>query len=115
MPDELAVAERTERDAVLDHVGDDGDLGQLRRVRDAAQLLGDRRALEHAEVAAELDERGVVERLVAEDEDEVRMPGGGDRRHRRSVEPPPEIDAADLRAERPERPEDLHLSSKAGF
>jgi hypothetical protein len=78
-------------------------------VRDAAELFRDRRALEGAKVAAERDERGVVERLVAENEDEVRMPGGGDRRDSGRVERLPEIDAADLRAERSERPEDIHF------
>ena len=69
----------------------------------ADRFFGDRCFFELAEARAEGDQRGVVERLVAEHEDLVLQPRVGDFAQRCLVERERHINAADFRAQRTER------------
>ena len=69
----------------------------------ADRFFGNRRFFELAEAGAEGDQRGVVERLVAEHEDLVLQPGVEYLAQCRFVERKGYVDAADFRAQRPER------------
>ena len=77
MPDRLAVAEIADRLAVLDHIGDDVELGMLLVERLAVGVRPWR--IELAEIPAEGDQLRVGQVLPVKDDDEPLAPGGLDR------------------------------------
>ena len=98
VPHRLAGAERADRVAVLvEHVGHDIDLGIARRADPAALLVG--RRIELAEAPAEGQQVVVAERLAAQQDHRMLVPGaldGGELRLGQRLE----IDADHLRADR---------------
>jgi sodium-dependent dicarboxylate transporter 2/3/5 len=97
MPDGFTGAEAADGDAVLDDVRDDVDLGIP--VDEPAPVLLDRRLIECAEAAAERDQVGVGELLIAHQDDGVIEPRLIEGAERRIIDDA-EIDAADFGAER---------------
>ena len=97
VPHRFTGAEAANGDAVLDHVGDDVDLGTA--FNESPAVLLDGGVIERAEAAAECDQVLVCEMLIAEQDDRVvepRLVDGG----KHALVDAAEIDAADVRAKR---------------
>ena len=111
VPDRFTRAEAADGDAVFDDVRDDVDLGVA--VDEAPAVLLDGRLVERAEAAAERDQVGIGELLIADEDDRVIEPRLVDGRERRSVYGA-RIDAADFGAERGAGRNDLDRTSQHG-
>jgi sodium-dependent dicarboxylate transporter 2/3/5 len=84
MPDGFARAEAADGDAVLDDVRDDVDLGIA--VDEPAAVLLDGRLIERPEAAAERDQIGVAQLLIAQQDDSVIEPRLVQSRERRVID-----------------------------
>jgi len=97
MPHGFACPEASDRDAVLDHVRHDVDLGMP--LHEASAVFLDRSLIERAEAAAESDQLVVGQSLLAEQQHGVVEPGAINLRESRVIYET-QIDAADFRAKR---------------
>jgi sodium-dependent dicarboxylate transporter 2/3/5 len=111
VPHRLAGAEAANRDAVLDDVRHDVDLGMP--FDEPAAVLLDRRLIEGAETAAERDQIAIAELLIAEQQYRMVEPRAMDLREGRLVYST-EIDTSYFGAERGAGRNDVHLRVQHG-
>jgi hypothetical protein len=111
VPHQRGIAETADRDAVIDHVGDDIDLRVA--VDETPAVLLDRRRIEGAEAAIE-GEQIVAEALAAKQEHQVIEPGAMDRGEAGLVEFA-QIDPVHLRRQRMAARDEGHLPGRHKF